>query len=74
MTSHAAPPRSLAEGFGQEQFLDVVDRDEAERRFHRHLNLSPLGVEAVPLGGLTGRVLAGDVISVRRSRLRSSER
>ena len=31
----------------QEQFLDVVTRDEAERRFHAHLGLKPLGEEIV---------------------------
>ena len=29
----------------QEQFLEVVDRDEAIARFHRHLELAPLGKE-----------------------------
>jgi putative molybdopterin biosynthesis protein len=38
--------RSLAR---QEQFLDVVDRDTATARFHRHLKLRPLGAETVPL-------------------------
>ncbi|MEX0716471.1 MAG: molybdopterin biosynthesis protein [Planctomycetaceae bacterium] len=47
----------------QEQFLDVIDRDEAERRFHAHLKLEPLGVETVPLFESRGRVLAEDVAS-----------
>ncbi len=45
----------------QEQFLEVVDRDEAEARFRRHLDLSPLGRETVPLDAALGRVLADDV-------------
>ena len=45
----------------QQQFLEVVDRDEAEARFRRHLDLSPLGREAVPLDAALGRVLAEDV-------------
>ena len=45
----------------QRQFLDVVDRDEAERRFHAALSLEPLGVETVPLSEALGRVLARDV-------------
>ncbi|MDQ0068461.1 putative molybdopterin biosynthesis protein [Variovorax boronicumulans] len=45
----------------QSQFLDVVTRDEAERRFREHLNLAPLGRETVPLHAALGRVLAGDV-------------
>jgi putative molybdopterin biosynthesis protein len=42
----------------QEQFLDVVDRDEAARRFHTHLNLRPRGCESVPLSRALGRILA----------------
>lgn len=45
----------------QSQFLDVVTRDEAERRFREHLNLAPLGRESVPLHAALGRVLAEDV-------------
>jgi putative molybdopterin biosynthesis protein len=52
--------RSLAR---QEQFLDVVDRDEALARFHRHLELRPLGAETVPLSQTLGRVLARPVIA-----------
>ncbi|MGJ7607640.1 molybdopterin biosynthesis protein [Variovorax sp. LT1R20] len=47
----------------QSQFLDVVTRDEAERRFREHLTLAPLGREAVPLHEALGRVLADDVIA-----------
>jgi putative molybdopterin biosynthesis protein len=47
----------------QEQFLDVLDRDEAERRFLAVLDLRPRGVEAVPLNEALGRVLAADVLS-----------
>ena len=49
--------------YEQEQFLDVVDRDEAERRFRAALDLSPLEAEEVPLSGLLGRVLARDVVA-----------
>src|SRR5215469_8515924 len=45
----------------QEQFLDVIDRDEAYRRFHRHLDLVPLGREAVGLSQALGRILAQTV-------------
>jgi putative molybdopterin biosynthesis protein len=45
----------------QQQFLEVVDRDEAEARFRRHLALAPLGREAVALTAALGRVLAEDV-------------
>ena len=47
----------------QEQFLHVLDRDEAERRFRSVLTLSPLGSEQVPLDTALGRVLAADVAS-----------
>ena len=33
----------------QDQFLDVIDRDEAERRFHAVLDLRPLASEDVSL-------------------------
>jgi putative molybdopterin biosynthesis protein len=47
----------------QEQFLHVLDRDEAERRFRAAIDLTPRGVEIVPLDAALGRVLAADVIS-----------
>ena len=47
----------------QEQFLQVLDRDEAERRFRAALDLTPRGVETVPLDAALGRVLAADVVS-----------
>ncbi|MFO0889457.1 MAG: molybdopterin biosynthesis protein [Isosphaeraceae bacterium] len=45
----------------QEQFLEVVDRDTAERRWWEAVRPEPLGVEAVALGEALGRVLARDV-------------
>lgn len=48
----------------QEQFLDVIDRDEAERRFRRVLRLTPLSGELVPLAESLGRVLARDVAAL----------
>src|SRR5438132_13107410 len=47
----------------QEQFLDVIDRDEAERRFRAVLDLRPLEAEEVPLTEALNRVLAGDVVA-----------
>jgi putative molybdopterin biosynthesis protein len=47
----------------QDQFLDVIDRDEAERRFRAALDLRPLEAEDVPLGEALHRVLARDVVS-----------
>ncbi|MET4576077.1 molybdopterin biosynthesis protein [Ottowia thiooxydans] len=45
----------------QSQFLQVVTRDEAERRFREHLALVPLGAETIALHAALGRVLADDV-------------
>jgi putative molybdopterin biosynthesis protein len=45
----------------QEQFLQVLDRDEAERRFRAALDLARRGVERIPLDAALGRMLAADV-------------
>lgn len=45
----------------QDQFLEVIDRDEAERRFRAVVDFRPLGTEEVPLAEALGRVLATDV-------------
>jgi putative molybdopterin biosynthesis protein len=55
--------RALASLARQEQFLEVVDRDEATARFHRHLTLRPLGTESVPLSQARGRVLAQPLVA-----------
>jgi putative molybdopterin biosynthesis protein len=56
------PP--FAKGFGeQEQFLQVLDRDEAERRFRAAIDLAPRGTERVTLDMALGRDLAVDVVS-----------
>ncbi|PZP32093.1 MAG: molybdopterin biosynthesis protein [Roseateles depolymerans] len=47
----------------QSQFLDVITRDEATRRFQQHLTLTPLGEEEVPLADALNRVLAEDVLA-----------
>src|SRR5215472_8245295 len=47
----------------QEQFLHVLDRDEAERRFHAAIDVTPRGIEHVPVDAALGRVLAVDVVS-----------
>jgi putative molybdopterin biosynthesis protein len=59
-------PHFAADGFGgasQEQFLHVLDRDEAERRFRAAVDLAPRGIETVGLDAALGRVLAADVVS-----------
>src|SRR6476659_7198752 len=47
----------------QDQFLQVLDRDEAERRFRAAIQYAPLGTETIPLDAALGRVLAADVVS-----------
>jgi putative molybdopterin biosynthesis protein len=47
----------------QDQFLEVVSREEAIARFHRHLKLQPLGSERVPLSRGSSRVLAEPVVA-----------
>jgi putative molybdopterin biosynthesis protein len=47
----------------QEQFLQVLDRDEAERRFRAVVDATPRGSEIVALDAALGRVLAADVVS-----------
>jgi putative molybdopterin biosynthesis protein len=57
------PPFTRGFGPGQEQFLHVLDRDEAERRFRAAVDLAPRGLETVALEDALGRVLAADVTS-----------
>jgi len=47
----------------QQQFLNVIDRDEAQHRFRAAIELRPLGSEIVPLEGALGRVLADDAVA-----------
>ncbi len=47
----------------QQQFLQVLDRDEAERRFRAAIDLTPRGIENIPLDAALGRVLAAHVVS-----------
>src|SRR6266481_5504041 len=47
----------------QQQFLNVIDRDEAERRFHAALDPRPLAAELVSLSATFGRILAEDIRS-----------
>jgi len=54
---------ALRQAARQEQFLEVVDRDEAEARFRRHIRMAPLGEETVALAQALGRVLARDVLA-----------
>jgi putative molybdopterin biosynthesis protein len=57
------PADALRRAARQQQFLEVIDRDEAEVRFRRHLVLAPLSRERVPLSAALRRVLADDVVA-----------
>ncbi|HEY8382388.1 MAG TPA: molybdopterin biosynthesis protein [Microvirga sp.] len=56
-------PSRPSEAVRQDQFLTVLARDEALRRFTQALDPKPLGAETMPLLAALGRVLAQDVIS-----------
>jgi len=45
----------------QQQFLEVLDRDEAEARWRAAIDAVPLDAETLPLEEALGRVLAADV-------------
>ena len=63
MSNELNTSRTLLGAACQQQFLDVVSRDEAEERLRRYINLCPLGEEAVALSSALGRVLSRDVVS-----------
>ncbi len=54
---------ALRQSARQTQFLDILTRDEAARRFEAALDLQPLGVETIPLLAAAGRVLARHVVA-----------
>ncbi|HEX4137132.1 MAG TPA: molybdopterin biosynthesis protein [Bryobacteraceae bacterium] len=47
----------------QQQFLQVLDRDEAERRFRAAVDCTPRGSEIIAIDAALGRVLSADVVS-----------
>ena len=53
----------VREAARQQQFLEVISRDEATERFQQHLKLEPLGTETVSLAVALNRVLASEVLS-----------
>src|ERR687889_603312 len=55
------PENALCQTLAQEQFLTVLSRDEAVRRFEAALDPAPVGVERVGLANALGRVLAEDI-------------
>ncbi|MFA9461241.1 molybdopterin biosynthesis protein [Thiohalorhabdus methylotrophus] len=59
MTNSSSSPNQR--GTSQGQFLEVMDRNEAEARFLAHLQPEPLGIETLPLAEALERVLAEPV-------------
>ncbi len=59
----STPSDSIRQSSRQTQFLDVLTRDEAARRFEAALDLRPLGIESVPLLEAAGRVLATHLVA-----------
>ena len=47
----------------QKQFLEVIDRDEAQARFESAISTLPIGEESISLKQALGRVLSRDVIA-----------
>ena len=54
-------PAAFGQAVSQEQFLTVVSRDEAVRRFAAALDPKPVGIETVALAEGLARVLAAEV-------------
>jgi putative molybdopterin biosynthesis protein len=54
-------PGAFGSGVAQEQFLTVLPREEAVRRFEAALDPRPLGTERIELAQALGRVLAEEV-------------
>jgi putative molybdopterin biosynthesis protein len=63
MMAKPGVPDFLRQAARQEQFLEVIDRDEAIRRFHAHLDLRPGPAETVALDHALDRVLAADIVA-----------
>jgi putative molybdopterin biosynthesis protein len=61
MTSEPDLVAAVRRAARQEQFLEVVSPEDARARFARHIALTPLESERVPLDAALTRVLAGDV-------------
>ena len=53
----------LARAARQQQFLEVIEVDEAQARLHAHVDVRPRDLERVVLGEALGRVLAEDVVA-----------
>ncbi|HYI91474.1 MAG TPA: molybdopterin biosynthesis protein, partial [Beijerinckiaceae bacterium] len=57
------PDTTFRHALAQEQFLTVLPREEAVRRFESALSPAPVGTERAELAEALGRVLAEDVAS-----------
>lgn len=56
-------PVFASTGLQQQQFLQVIDREEAAKRFNRYVLAKPLGAETIPLAEALERVLSAPVIA-----------
>jgi putative molybdopterin biosynthesis protein len=61
--SSTAANLKLRRAASQEQFLEVIDREEATRRFQSALNMAPLAPREIALADALGHVLARDVVA-----------
>ena len=46
-----------------DEFLNVIDAEEAQRRFREAVRPAPLPGEELPLDAVLGRILAEDVVA-----------
>jgi putative molybdopterin biosynthesis protein len=58
-----SPGTAPREALRQEQFLTVLSREDAARRWREAFAAEPVGRESVPLAEALGRVLAEDLVS-----------
>ena len=61
--SQSSTPNPQVSMSKQDQFLDVIDRDEAEARFRKAIVLEPVGSEEIALSHALGRVLCEDIVA-----------
>ncbi|MGD9512113.1 MAG: molybdopterin biosynthesis protein [Geminicoccaceae bacterium] len=63
MAERPALLRALSRTARQQQFLEVIEIEEARVRLSAHVDVSPRPAERIALGSALGRVLAEDVIA-----------
>ena len=63
MAERPALMQALSRVARQQQFLEVIDAEEARARLHAHVDTRPRPAEQVALGDALGRALAEDVVA-----------